>query len=51
MLIQNWDETINPKSDDYSIFIVVSENSGKDNLGDDFSKGVILIKILCQKLG
>lgn len=33
LFIQKWDETINPKVDDYEIFMAVSENSGKDNSG------------------
>jgi len=33
LFIQKWDEKINPKMDDYEIFMAVSENSGKDNSG------------------
>ena len=33
LFIQKWDEKINPKKDDYEIFMAVSENSGKDNSG------------------
>jgi len=33
LFIQKWDEKINPKVDDYEIFMAVSENSGKDNSG------------------
>ncbi|MBU4339087.1 N-6 DNA methylase, partial [Patescibacteria group bacterium] len=35
LFVQMWDEKINPKVDDYSIFMAVSENSGKDNSGDE----------------
>ncbi len=35
LFIQKWDEKINPKTDDYPIFMAVSENSGKDNSGDE----------------
>ena len=35
LFIQKWDEKINPKQDDYPIFMAVSENSGKDNSGDE----------------
>jgi len=33
LFIQKWDEKINPKKNDYEIFMAVSENSGKDNSG------------------
>ncbi|MCP4481544.1 MAG: N-6 DNA methylase [bacterium] len=40
LFVQKWDEdknseTYNPKIDDYSIFMAVSENSGKDNSGEE----------------
>ena len=35
LFVQKWDEKINPKVDDYKIFMAVSENSGKDNSGDE----------------
>lgn len=40
LFIQKWDEdensaTYNPKKDDYPIFMAVSENSGKDNSGNE----------------
>ena len=40
LFIQKWDEdknseTYNPKVDDYPIFMAVSENSGKDNSGQE----------------
>ena len=31
--LRKMDEKINPKKDDYEIFMAVSENSGKDNSG------------------
>lgn len=33
LFIQKWDEKINPKVDDYEVFMAVSEESGKDNSG------------------
>jgi len=38
LFIQKWDEdtsspTYNPRTDDYEIFMAVSEQSGKDNSG------------------
>ncbi|MCK5170184.1 MAG: N-6 DNA methylase [Bacteroidales bacterium] len=33
LFIQKWDEKINPKVEDYPIFMAVSENSGKDTSG------------------
>jgi type I restriction enzyme M protein len=33
LFIQKWDEEINPKVDDYEVFMAVSECSGKDNSG------------------
>lgn len=35
LFIQKWDDEINPKVEDYPIFMAVSENSGKDNSGDE----------------
>lgn len=35
LFIQKWDDKINPKTDDYSVFMAVSENSGKDNSGQE----------------
>jgi len=35
LFIQKWDKKINPKVDDYEIFMAVSENSGKDNSGQE----------------
>jgi len=35
LFVQKWDKKINPKVDDYPIFMAVSENSGKDNSGDE----------------
>jgi len=35
LFVQKWDEKINPRVDDYKIFMAVSENSGKDNSGDE----------------
>ena len=35
LFVQKWDEKINPKVEDYPIFMAVSENSGKDNSGDE----------------
>ncbi|SEH55978.1 DNA METHYLASE-TYPE I RESTRICTION-MODIFICATIONSYSTEM [Bathymodiolus azoricus thioautotrophic gill symbiont] len=33
--MQKWDDKINPKAEDYPIFMAVSENSGKDNSGKE----------------
>jgi len=33
LFVQKWDDVINPKVDDYEIFMAVSECSGKDNSG------------------
>jgi len=33
LFVQKWDETINPKVEDYEVFMAVSEKSGKDNSG------------------
>ncbi len=35
LFVQKWDDEINPKVDDYPIFMAVSENSGKDNSGQE----------------
>lgn len=35
LFVQKWHDEINPKIDDYPIFMAVSENSGKDNSGDE----------------
>lgn len=35
LFIQKWDDEINPKVDDYQVFMAVSENSGKDNSGEE----------------
>jgi type I restriction enzyme M protein len=35
LFIQKWHKEINPKVDDYPIFMAVSENSGKDNSGKE----------------
>ncbi len=35
LFVQKWDDEINPKTDNYKIFMAVSENSGKDNSGDE----------------
>lgn len=35
LFVQKWDDKINPKKDDYNIFMAVSENSGKDNSGQE----------------
>lgn len=35
LFVQKWDEKINPKVDDYEVFMAVSENSGKDNSGEE----------------
>lgn len=35
LFVQKWDEKINPKKDEYEIFMAVSENSGKDNSGTE----------------
>lgn len=35
LFVQKWDDKINPKIEDYPIFMAVSENSGKDNSGDE----------------
>jgi type I restriction enzyme M protein len=31
LFVQKWDDKINPKGEDYPIFMAVSANSGKDN--------------------
>ncbi|MCK5176652.1 MAG: N-6 DNA methylase, partial [Candidatus Aenigmarchaeota archaeon] len=35
LFVQKWDDEINPKVEDYPIFMAVSENSGKDNSGEE----------------
>ncbi len=35
LFLQKWDDEINPKVDDYEIFMAVSECSGKDNSGNE----------------
>ena len=35
LFVQKWHDTINPKVDDYPIFMAVSKNSGKDNSGQE----------------
>lgn len=35
LFVQKWEDKINPKVDDYPIFMAVSENSGKDNSGKE----------------
>ena len=35
LFVQKWDDEINPKVDDYPVFMAVSENSGKDNSGQE----------------
>lgn len=35
LFVQKWDDKLNPKCDDYPIFMAVSENSGKDNSGKE----------------
>jgi len=35
LFVQKWDDEINPKVDDYEVFMAVSENSGKDNSGQE----------------
>ena len=35
LFVQKWDDEINPKVADYPIFMAVSENSGKDNSGNE----------------
>ena len=35
LFVQKWDAQINPKLDDYEVFMAVSENSGKDNSGEE----------------
>lgn len=35
LFVQKWDDKINPKAEDYPIFMAVSENSGKDNSGKE----------------
>ncbi len=35
LFVQKWDDKINPKVEDYPVFMAVSENSGKDNSGEE----------------
>ncbi|KKR15268.1 MAG: N-6 DNA methylase [Candidatus Falkowbacteria bacterium GW2011_GWA2_39_24] len=35
LFVQKWDEKINPKVDNYEVFMAVSDNSGKDNSGEE----------------
>jgi type I restriction enzyme M protein len=35
LIIQKWDDKINPKKENYPIFMAVSKNSGKDNSGKE----------------
>lgn len=35
LFVQKWDDKINPKVDDYEVFMAVSEMSGKDNSGEE----------------
>ena len=35
LFVQKWDDKINPKVEDYSIFMAVSECTGKDNSGQE----------------
>ncbi len=35
LFVQKWDAQINPKLEDYEVFMAVSENSGKDNSGEE----------------
>ena len=35
LFVQKWDEKTNPKVKDYPVFMAVSENSGKDNSGEE----------------
>ncbi len=35
LFVQKWEENINPELDDYPVFMAVSENSGKDNSGQE----------------
>lgn len=35
LFVQKWDDVINPKLEDYEVFMAVSENSGKDNSGEE----------------
>jgi type I restriction enzyme M protein len=35
LFVQKWENTINPKLDDYPIFMAVSQQSGKDNSGEE----------------
>ncbi len=35
LFVQKWDDEINPKVDDYEVFMAVSECTGKDNSGEE----------------
>ncbi len=35
LFVQKWDDEINPKQDDYPVFMAVSQNSGKDKSGKE----------------
>jgi len=35
LFVQKWNDEINPRTDDYPVFMAVSENSGKDNSGQE----------------
>ena len=35
LFVQKWDDKINPKVEDYEIFMAISEISGKDNSGEE----------------
>ncbi len=35
LFVQKWDDEVNPKRDDYPVFMAVSENSGKDTSGEE----------------
>jgi len=38
LFVQKWDDAVNPRLDDYPIFMAVSERSGKDNSGQEVYK-------------
>ena len=35
LFVQKWEDELNPKLEDYPIFMAVSQNSGKDNSGEE----------------
>lgn len=35
LFVQKWDDKINPRVEDYPVFMAVSENSGKNNSGEE----------------